>query len=56
MELSEINKNGRLNFLPMIVLLSFFVMGCSETAILVSGSIYYIMMLTVCVLANDTTE
>lgn len=56
MELLSLNKNGRLNFLPMVVLLSFFVMGCSESAILVSGSIYYIMMLTVCILANDIVD
>ena len=56
LELKVLNAQKKINFLPMVVVLSFFVMGGSETAIVTGGNIYYVMMLTVCVLANNSPE
>ncbi len=56
LELVSLNKKRIMNFLPVVVILSYFIMGCAETAILTGGNIYYVMLQTICVLANNANE
>ncbi len=54
MELKHLCQKENTDFLSIVVVLSYFVIGCAEAAILVSGSIYYVTFLTVCILSNNT--
>ena len=54
MELKHLCQKENTDFLSIVVILSYFVIGCAEAAILVSGSIYYVTFLTICILSNNT--
>lgn len=55
-EISHLCKKRNTNYISIMVILSYFVIGCAEAAIFISGSIYYVTLLTVCILANNTKE
>lgn len=42
------------SFMSMIAILTFFIMGCAETAVLTGGTIYYAHMFVILILSNNT--
>lgn len=43
-------------FMSMVAILALFIMGCTETAVLTGGTIYYVYMFVILLLSNNNSQ